>query len=100
VRLVWSPLALDRVEEIVDCISLDRPQADRARVAGLFDTVRTLAMFPEKGRVVPKVGRQEIRELIHERYRGIYKAEPTRVAILTVRHGRRLLDLKDVQCEP
>lgn len=99
-RVIWSPLALDRVEEIVDYIARDRPQAARDWVVGLFDTAGTLAMFPEKGRVVPEVGRAEIRELSYERYRVIYKVESTRVAVLTVRHGRRLLDLKDVQLEP
>lgn len=99
-RLVWSPLALDRVEEIFEYIALDRPQAARDWVGGLLDAVHTLVMFPEKGRVVPEVGRADIRELIYQRYRVIYKLEPKRVAVLTVRHGRRILDLKEVQTEP
>ncbi len=98
-RLVWSPLALDRVEEIVEYIALNRPQAARDWVGGLFGTVHTLAMFPEKGRVVPEGGRADIRELICQRYRVIYTLDPTRGAILTVRHGRRILDLKEVQPE-
>jgi plasmid stabilization system protein ParE len=91
---------LDRVEEIVNDIALDRPRAARDWVNGLFDTVHALTIFPEKGRVVPEVGRVDIRELIDQRHRVIYKLEPTRVAVLTVRHGRRILDLKDVPVEP
>jgi plasmid stabilization system protein ParE len=99
VKLVWSPLALDRVEHIVNFIALDRPRAAQHWVDGLFDTVHTLAQFPEKGRVVPELGRADIRELIYQGHRVIYRLEPTRIAILTVRHGRRNLDLDEVQIE-
>lgn len=99
-KLVWSPLALSRVEEIVEYIGHDRPGAARDWVAGLFEHVSTLATFPQKGRVVREVGRADIREIIYERHRVIYQIEATRVAVLTVRHGRRLLDLNEVQIKP
>ena len=98
-KLVWSPLALDRVEQIVNEIALDRPRAARNWVEGLFDVVHSLAQFPEKGRTVPEVGRADIRELIFQGHRVIYRVEPTRIAIVTVRHGRRNLDLKEVQAK-
>lgn len=99
-KLVWSPLALSRVEEIVEYIGRHRPGAARDWVAGLFENVSTLAMFPRKGRVVREVGRADIREIIYERHRVIYKLEATHVAVLTVRHGRRLLDLNEAPIKP
>lgn len=99
-RVVWSPLALSRVEEIVEYIGRDRPGAAGDWVAGLFENVSTLAMFPKRGRLVREVGRADIREIIYERHRVIYKLEATRVAVLTVRHGRRLLDLTEVHVTP
>ena len=99
-KLVWSPLALSRVEEIVEYIGGDRPGAAWNWVAGLFENVSMLERFPRKGRVVREVGRAEIREIIYERHRVIYKLEATRVAVLTVRHGRRLLDLNEVRIKP
>ena len=99
-KLVWSPLALSRVEEIVEYIGSHRPGAARDWVVGLFENVRTLAMFPKRGRVVREVGRPDIREILYERHRVIYKLEATRVAVLTVRHGRRLLDFSELQIKP
>lgn len=99
-KLVWSPLALSRVEQIAEYLGRDRPGATRDWVAGLFEHVSTLAMFPQKGRAVREVGRADIREVIYERHRVIYKLEATRVTVLTVRHGRRLLDQNEVRIKP
>jgi toxin ParE1/3/4 len=50
-----------------------------------------LADFPGSGRVVPEIGRMEIRELILGDYRIVYRHHVGRVEILTVFHGARLL---------
>ncbi|MCH8533411.1 MAG: type II toxin-antitoxin system RelE/ParE family toxin [Saccharospirillum sp.] len=55
-RIVWSPLALERVEDIAQYIAEDKPGAAVEWVDGIFDTVERLADFPESGRVVPEVG--------------------------------------------
>ena len=56
-----------------------------------------LARSPKRGRVVPEAGREEIRELLYGQYRIIYRVEEGSVSILTVRHGRRLLDLEEIE---
>jgi len=48
------------------------------------------------GRKVPEAGRDELREVLHGTYRLIYRIEPTRVVVLTVRHGRRQWDSSEV----
>ena len=88
-RVVWTPIALDRVEEAARYIAQDRPQAAAKWIDGLFNSVRQSADFPESGRVVPEVGRPELRELIYGRYRVIYRLEAKRISILTVRHQRQ-----------
>lgn len=95
-KVVWTPLAVDRASEITEHISLDNPTADSQWVEGLFKAVERLAKFPKQGRVVPEVGRSDIRELLYESYRVIYRVESKRVSILTVRHGRRLIDKKEI----
>ena len=60
----------------------------------MFAAVTPLAQFPESGRVVPEFGRDEIRELLHGEYRILYKVEAHRLAVLTVRHGRRRFRLE------
>ena len=96
-RIVWSPLALERVNEAAEYIARDRPEAARRWVRSLFEAVRRLERFPESGRPVPELShRSELREVIHGAYRVIYRVEPGQVSVLTVRHGRRLLDLSEV----
>ena len=93
-RVVWLPLAVQRVTQIAQHIARDRPGAASKWVDAVFAAVTPLAQFPESGRVVPEVGRTEIREVFHGEYRIVYKVEPRRVAVLTVRHGRRRFRLE------
>ena len=93
-RVVWLPLAVQRVTQIAQHIARDRPRAASNWVDEVFAAVAPLAHFPDSGRVVPEVGRDEIREVFHGEYRIIYKVEARRVAILTVRHGRRRFRLE------
>lgn len=96
-RVRWSLLALRRVSEIGDYISGDRPEAAREWAAGVFDAVDRVARFPNQGRVVPEVGRPSIREVIYGDYRVIYKVEAKAIGVLTVRHGRRRLEPREVK---
>ena len=88
-RIIWAPIALDRAEEAARYIAGDRPAAAARWIDGLFETVEGLRQFPQKGRIVPEVGREEIREVLYGQYRVIYRLEKKRLFILTVRHQRR-----------
>src|SRR3712207_8332183 len=48
--------------------------------------------FPYSGRIVPEIGREDIREIIIQSYRAIYRILPDDAEILTVHHGARLLE--------
>jgi plasmid stabilization system protein ParE len=85
-------LALDRAAEIARYIAADRPTAAERWIDGLMRTVDGLARSPRRGRMVPEVGRAEIREVLYGPYRVIYRLGPKRLAILTVRHARRAFD--------
>jgi plasmid stabilization system protein ParE len=98
-KIQWMPLAVTRVEEIVDLIAMDRPRAAEQWAVGVFDFVDKLERSPKRGRVVPELGREEIREIRYGQYRILYRLDPDLIAILTVRHGRRLLDLGEVEAE-
>lgn len=95
-KLVWSPLAFTQAEEISGYIAEDNPIAAEKWLMGLFDEVERLADYPESGRHVPEIRRPEIRELVYGEYRIIYRIRAATVAILTVRHGRRLLSEGDL----
>ena len=71
-NIVWSPLALERVEDIALYIAEDNPKAAVDWADELFSVVGRLVEFPESGRIVPEVGARRIREVIVGQYRVIY----------------------------
>lgn len=94
-RIVWSPLALERVEDIAQYMAEDKPGAAVEWVDGIFDTVERLADFPESGGVVPEVGGRRIREVIFGTYRIIYSVRD-QIDILTVRRSNQLLRMSEL----
>jgi len=96
-RVIWSPLALERVNEIADYIAENNIEAATLFVLDVFGAVERLKTFPNSGNVVPEVKRQNIREIIFKNYRVVYRVERKRVSILTVRHGRQLLPLDEIK---
>ena len=88
-RVVWSPLALDRVQAIAEEIAAERPATAVKWVRVLFTRVHQLRQYPQSGRIAPDLARPEIQQLPCPPYRIIYRVEGARVLILTVRHGRQ-----------
>jgi plasmid stabilization system protein ParE len=96
VKVKWSELAELRAAEAMDYIARERPQSAVAWLDELLARVARLDRFPNRGRVVPEIGRPEYRELIISPYRVVYRVDPARVVILTVRHGRQDWDNAEV----
>ena len=95
-RLIWSKDAADDFAAAVRYIAADH-QGTAARWAkGLFAATRQLERFPRSGRIVPELGLDEYRELLHGEFRIIYRVDSETVVILTVLHGRRLLDETEI----
>ncbi len=96
-RILWSPLAIDRVAEIAEYIAADNPGAAENWVNTVFEKVEELKRLPEIGRVVPEVDNKSIRELIYGNYRIIYRVEEMRLSVLTVRHGKQILPVDEIK---
>jgi toxin ParE1/3/4 len=96
-KIVWSPLSLERVNEIADRMAENNVEAAKVWLMDIFGAVDRLQKFPESGRVVSEVKRPNIREIIFKSYRVIYRVERKQVSVLTVRHGRQRLPLKEVK---
>ena len=95
-KIIWSPLAIDKATEIAEYISQDNPTAARKWIDKIFHNVGLLESSSKTGRVVPEIERQEIRELIHGNYRIIYRIEKKSMSILTIRHGKQLLPINEI----
>lgn len=96
-KIVWSPLALERVNDIADYIAETSAEAAKVWLIDVFGAVDRLQEFPESGRVVPEVNRPNIRELVFKNYRVIYRVGRKQVSILTVRHGKQRLPVKEIR---
>lgn len=94
-KVIWSPLALERVAEIGEYIARDRPQAAADLVDELFASVKRLERYPASGRRVPESERTDLREVIHGNFRVIYRVDADRLVVLTVRHARQELRSDD-----
>lgn len=87
-RIIWSPLAIDRASDIAYYIAKDKPSAAENWVNTVFSKVEQLASAPEIGRIVPELNDSRFRELIYGNYRIIYRVEKKQISILTIRHGK------------
>ena len=95
-KIIWSPLAIDRASEIAEYIALDKPAAADKWINTLFSKVEQLKFSPKSGRVVPEIRDEQFRELIYGNYRIIYRIEKKQVSILAVRHGKQILPMEDI----
>ncbi|HSW56361.1 MAG TPA: type II toxin-antitoxin system RelE/ParE family toxin [Ignavibacteriaceae bacterium] len=96
-RIFWSPLAAERLEDIYEYISVDNKLAAQKVVQKIFKKVETLSKNPERGRKVPETNREEIREVFESEYRIKYRIESKKVSILTIRNFKQLLTEKDIK---
>jgi|SRR3990172_365478 len=95
-RITWSSRAKKKVWEYGEYIAQDNPEAASEWIEGILDEVERLKDFPEQGRKVPEVRRADVREFFFQRHRIVYRIVTKRVVILTVRHTRQLLNLKEL----
>ncbi len=96
-RIIWSPLAVERAADIAEYISRDNPTAAEKWIDTVFSKVEQLKSFPESDRIVPEINSKDFRELIYGNYRIIYRLEKIQVSILTIRHGKQILPIDEIQ---
>jgi toxin ParE1/3/4 len=90
-QLVWSPAALADLTEICNYIGRDSEHYARLFAQRIFSAVETLTLFPDAGRTVPEYERRDLRELLFQNYRIVYRVKEDEVQIAAVVHGSRLL---------
>ncbi|MBD3391882.1 MAG: type II toxin-antitoxin system RelE/ParE family toxin [Chitinivibrionales bacterium] len=96
-KIVWSRLSLERIEEIADYIAYDSVSAANSWIEAVFEKIELLKTQPEMGRIVPELEIASIREMVFGNYRIIHRLTPKAIHVLTVRSFRQLLPLDDVE---
>ena len=95
-KIIWSPLAIERASEIAEYIAQDKPSAAEKWIDAVFARVETLKSGPEIGGVVPEIRNRRFRELIYGNYRIIHRIEEKQISILTIRHGMQILPIDEI----
>src|SRR3972149_5604569 len=94
-RIEWTEPALSDMESIRECIGRDSEYYASRFLGRIIEAVEGLALFPGMGRNVPEAEEENIREIVFQNYRIMYRAESHRILILTVIHAARDLSLKE-----
>jgi addiction module RelE/StbE family toxin len=92
-QVLWAPQAIQDVEAIRAHVARDSTHYADLVVERIVEAVERLKDNPRSGRVVPELGDESIREVIHGNYRIVYRLRPDLVEIATVFHGARLFRL-------
>ena len=98
-NVVWSPTALEQLDEIYGIISSERDVATATKwFLKINNAVDTLADFPLSGQLIPERAFEEhftefkgLRQLVIRHYRVVYEATDTACNILGVLRCSRLI---------
>ncbi len=90
-RIRWTDSAWRELRHAANYIAQDSPRYASAFVDAVRAAARSLEKFPKRGRVVPEISDEAVRELFVKSYRLIYEIREADVVILALIHGARRL---------
>lgn len=90
-KIEFTVPALKDLEDIKNYIKRDSPYYADVYIEKIFNSVSKLGDFPNMGRKVPEYNKENIREIIFGNYRIIYEIAKSKINILAVVHGARIL---------
>ena len=94
ISITLAESALGDLEEILAYYRENQvPEVGKKLVADLLDGIEELALFPDRGRIVPEFSQPHLRELIQPPFRIVYRRDSDRVRIVRVWRSERLLKL-------
>jgi plasmid stabilization system protein ParE len=90
-RVIWTEAAWLDLEQVIRYIARDSPHYAASFAREVRDASRSLFRFAERGRCVPELSRQDIREIFVGSYRLVYSLCGETLHILGLIHGAREL---------
>ncbi len=95
----WTAHAKAQLRHIHDYIAEDSPLYAKRVTAELVQQTVGLDELPRKGKKVPELNEESVREVSLYTYRILYEITPDGVAVLAVIHKRRDLQAAEVHRE-
>jgi len=96
-KVIWSRESLRRLIEIENYIAKDNPERAIKFIDKIIDRGEDIKNFPLRGRIVPEFSNNDIREVLENSYRIVYRISKTRVEILTIFEGHKLFPVSDIK---
>ncbi len=96
-KIIWAKEALINLQQIEDFISAENPDAAIRLTDKLISVTKNLVRFPKKGRIVPELSIDRIREIIHKNYRLVYVIKKNSITIISVFESHKLLSKDDIE---
>ncbi|MDP9938273.1 type II toxin-antitoxin system RelE/ParE family toxin [Ectopseudomonas alcaliphila] len=90
-EIVWTTPALEQLEDLAQYIALDKPDAARALVRKVVETVARLADFPLSGRIPDELPHSVYREIVVPPCRIFYRPTEAAAFILHIMREERVL---------
>jgi addiction module RelE/StbE family toxin len=97
-KIVWTEPAVEDLHELHAYIARDSEMYASGFVERIILAAERLVTHPKVGRVVPEANDEDIRELLLQRYRIVYRVKGELIEILGVIHGAR--DLEELNSAP
>ena len=91
-RIEWSEPAVLDLEGIKEFIERDSEYYAIDFTSRIIEMVEKLSDFPNRGRKVPEVEDEKIREIVFHNYRLIYKLSDESILVLAIIHAARDLN--------
>jgi len=90
-RIIWSPEALNHLEQLVRFISQDNPTAAVKLGNTIIEKALLLSNFPRMGRVFREARRDALREISVPPYRIFYEINDAerQIEMISIWHGAR-----------
>lgn len=91
-QVIWSNAAIDDLQRLREYFEPASPRFAEKLLDQLISRTRTLASFPQSGRMVPEFEDAQLREVRSGNYRIIYRLEQIdKVEIARIFHSAQLL---------
>jgi toxin ParE1/3/4 len=90
-KICWTQDGIQSLEEVIEHIARDSQYYAGSFAKKILQCIENLTEFPLMGRVVPEYRDPQLRELIYQNYRIVYKIAGPTVYIALVIHGSHML---------
>jgi plasmid stabilization system protein ParE len=96
-KVLWTENAIQDLLGIKAFIAQDSIDRAEEWVTELYTAGENLSRLSDRGRIVPEFNQDNLRELLIENYRLVYRVKSTAVEIITVFESHRQLKARDLK---